>query len=217
MQGSQQKGDLKTMKTEGQNKSASNDLYADPDLWHCEDASCTEDEVAVLLSGLVRGLQPEVIVELGAYTGATTSHLGRSAWMNGHGHVYALDTDSGFLGSAHQRCFGLPVTLVCADAMGWSPPAPVDLLYVDNGEVSRRLLTLHRWTQHMSRRGIIAVHDTGSHWSLGLAIRNSAILRDWPRISLPTPRGLTLLRVPPGRGLPPAPPPSAPPGVAPAV
>lgn len=160
----------------------------------CEDASSTEREVGLLLAGLVRALQPEVVVELGGANGATSEMLCKALVSNGHGRLHVVEIDHANRAKIAPRVSASYCSIVAADARTWAPPTGIDLLYVDDGPVNDRIISLAHHLAHMTPSGIIAVHDTGSHWTLGRQLRAAFCDASWQLIQLPTPRGLTLLR-----------------------
>lgn len=161
-----------------------------PQHWHSDDAQATEHEVTALVAAFVTALQPGLVIETGSNTGQTTEAIGRALAASGHGHLYSLETDEAMAGKAAQRCEGLPVTVVQADSLSWTPPGQAQFAWLDS-ETGIRHLELQRFARFLSPGAVVGIHDTGpQHAAAGLL---------WPlirrgiftAITLRTPRGVT--------------------------
>lgn len=167
-----------------------------PHHWHAVDSMSTEAEVSEMVGGLVRGLQPELAVEVGCGWGVTTEHLGRAVQRNGHGRVLAIDVVPDFVSAASLRCAGLPVDVRLADAATWDPPVGIDFLFMDGGEVVDR----PRYFAHLRprmRKGSFAVfYDAAPHHGLHVLLdgmRAAGLIERY--IVLRSPRGLCVAEV----------------------
>jgi len=168
------------------------DWCAHPEWWHSEGCDPAEAEVGWFLWGLVRLLQPELVVELGCRTGTSTVRLGEAVRDNGHGHVVAVEIGLEAAQEAGRVCADLPVTVVVADADRWAPSQPVDLLFVDTGPEGRGDL-IRRLRPWLST---VVVHDTkpGRLPACELdVLRAGGVLGDV--LTFRTPRGLTICEV----------------------
>lgn len=161
-----------------------------PEWWHAVGCEPAEDEVGLFLAGLVRLVQPELVVELGCRAGTTTVRLGEAVRDNGHGRVVAVDIDLDAAQAAGRVCADLPVDVVVADADRWTPCGPVGLLFVDTdiagrGDLIRRL---RPWLS------LVVVHDTkpGRDPADELAALDGVIRN---ALTFHTPRGLTICEV----------------------
>ena len=161
-----------------------------PEHWHADDAQATEHEVTELAAAFVRALQPEIVVETGSNTGQTTEAIGRALAKNGHGRLYSLEVDEALAAKAAERCEGLPVTVVIADSLAWSPPGDVGFAWLDS-EPGIRHLELLRLRPHLLPGALVGVHDTGpqhvTYQFLKPLIADGVFLP----ITLRTPRGVT--------------------------
>lgn len=172
-----------------------------PERWHSTDGDSTEVEVTELIAGLVRGLQPRIVVETGAAFGQTTRAICGALDRNGDGFLWAYESDSGRLDKLkrHPRLF-LKADSLRAD-LG---DLLIDLAFLDTLYETRvpEFLHLRRW---MRAGTIVAIHDTapdrgGHRIADGVSLREQ-IKRDLVEpglvraIDLPTPRGLTLCEV----------------------
>ena len=160
-----------------------------PELWHAPNAGATEAEVVELLVGLVRCLQPDYVVEIGAYQGYTTQALGYAVQCNGHGRVAAVEIDAESAEMAAFRCAGLPVEIIVGDSADFMPDGPVDLVWIDGGNDTRQA-DMERLLPHCGEGAIIGVHDVApgkcacGEWEIG-----------HPSIELRSPRGILLIQV----------------------
>src|SRR3954468_8525000 len=83
-----------------------------PEWWTSVDSDSTEREVTKLIAGLIRGLQPQYVVETGTAFAQTTRAIGRALRKNGHGHLDSLDVNHARVVQARVRCARLPVTVL---------------------------------------------------------------------------------------------------------
>jgi predicted O-methyltransferase YrrM len=179
---------------ESHTKTASADLCADPDYWHSVDRSSTEVEVSEMIGGIVRGLQPDVCVELGSYMGQTSRAIATALRQSGHGWLYALDTDVRCVRTCQTVLAGLPAVAVLVDAGCWIPPPVIDFIWVDHGDVNTRIAAVEHLLSHLSRRAVVCWHDAGSYWTLGDQLRRAFGPPLWSLLFLPTPRGVAIMR-----------------------
>lgn len=167
-----------------------NDWQPHPEYWHSDDAQATEHEVTELVAAFVRALQPEIVVETGAYIGQTSEAIGRALARNGHGHLYSVEVDEALAGKAAQRCEGLPVTVVHGDSLSFTPPGEVGFAWLDS-ETGIRHLELQRLRRWLAPGAVVGIHDTGpQHRAAGLLwplVRKGVFVP----VTLRTPRGVT--------------------------
>lgn len=171
-----------------------------PDRWTSTDGDSTEIEVTALIAGLVRGLQPRLVVETGAAFGQTTHAIADALERNGHGQLITFETDSARrdLLSPH------PLVEVHGSSLDadLSDRPPIDVAFLDSFYETRipEFLHLRQW---MRPGTIVAFHDTadgrGSHripsgQTLRQEIESELITPAYlaGAIDLPTPRGLTI-------------------------
>lgn len=164
-----------------------------PEYWHSVDGMATEQEVSFLLWGLVRALQPDVVVETGAYRGDSSVLMGKALRSNGHGHLWAIEHSPLCAHSTTMRCQALPVTVVQGESLDWTPPAPIDLAFLDS-DILTRPLEVKRFWPYFRPGATVAIHDTAPHH------RNPEHLQELCHglgyLNLRTPRGLMLFQVP---------------------
>lgn len=167
----------------------------DPHYWHAADVESTEVEVTELVAGLVRGLQPDLVVETGAAFGQTAHAIGAVLRDNGHGRLVSLEVDGQRCVLARQRCEGLPVEVVEQSSLGWTPNDKIDFMWLDSLP-HLRAQEIRRYAPHASDRCVIGVHDTHSH--ADPICTDLQTLADEGLITaplyLPTPRGVCFTR-----------------------
>lgn len=157
-----------------------------PEWWHAPDSDSAEDEVADLLWGLVRALQPEVVVETGTAHGRTASRLLDGIEANGHGRLVTYEVVLDRAEAATALLAGRPAT-VCHGRSLDAPAEAADLLFADSNPDVRVAEV-----QHFRPRWFV-LHDTAPHhaWAsdLGRDLQRLAPAYRW--VELDSPRGVT--------------------------
>jgi hypothetical protein len=145
------------------------------------------------LASLVDLLKPDLVVETGAYLGHTSRVIGQALAQLERGRLVALEIDPTRAAEARVMTAGLPVTVETVDAMTWTPPGPIDLLFLDT-ELGTRPQEILRFAPWASVRCAIVVHDTqdASLREALNALAAEGVTEPW--VYLPTPRGLGLSR-----------------------
>lgn len=167
-----------------------NDWCGHPEHWHSDDAYATELEVSALVAAFVTALQPELVIETGTWTGQTTEAIGRALAANGHGHLYSVEAEEDLAVKAAQRCAGLPVTVVQADSLSWTPPGQAQFAWLDS-ETGIRPLELQRFRRWLSPGAVVGIHDTGPQHRTGALLWPMVSAGEFTAITLRTPRGVT--------------------------
>ncbi len=181
------------------------DICPRPDYYTSYDGDSTECEVAEMLGGFVRGLQPEYILETGTAFGITTSELAKAIIINQHGHLVSIDNDPERIEFTQVRleAEGLNhrVTLLEKNSLDWSPPLDCEIgfAFFDSLYELRVPEFLH-FRPFLKKGTIVAFHDTapehGSHRiESGRDLRTEieVVLGAQLRLThFPTPRGLTV-------------------------
>ncbi len=163
-----------------------------PEYWHSDNADATEWEVIDFLGGLVRALQPELVVETGTHQGYAAQAMAWAIEKNGHGHLITIEIEPTRVAAARKM---LPawVEVVEGSSLEYIPNREIDLLYVDGArERVEEFIHLEPWLQ----AGAFAVfHDTAHEW-MEVEVR-TRIEDVYPvrALHLPTPRGLTVMEV----------------------
>jgi hypothetical protein len=162
--------------------------------WTAPDVLASEDEVARFLAGMVDLLKPDLVVETGAYLGHTSAAIGRALLAVERGRLVALERDPQRAAEARVRTAGLPVTVETTDTLTWTPPSPIDLLFLDT-ELATRPAELRRFAPWASPRSVVVVHDTHDA-ALRTALQactEDGLTGGWT--FYPTPRGIGTARL----------------------
>jgi predicted O-methyltransferase YrrM len=163
-----------------------------PEWWHAPDGWSTEDEVSEFLGALVRVLQPEFVLEIGTHKAATTEYIERAMHSNGHGRMVSVEINRDLVDSPLQYLSCLPFEMVNVNSLLYTPPAAIDLLFVDGQ--NDRVADVARFAPRMARYGIIAVHDLAGRPVFREQLVPALEYASTERILLNTPRGLLLMR-----------------------
>lgn len=130
-----------------------------PEHWTSTDDHSTEIEVSEMLAGLVRGLQPEYIVETGSAWGQTSEHIGTALKRNGHGKMVSLEVDPERVQYSQQRCAGLPVEFLQMSSIDFVPTEEIQFAFFDS-LFPLRVPEFLRYYPWMKKGSIVAFHDT---------------------------------------------------------
>lgn len=163
-----------------------------PERWHATDPHSTEIEVSELVSGFVRALQPDYVVETGTCIGQTAYMIGLALQANGHGRCESLDVNVDFVNVARERCAGLPVSILAMSSLVFTPLEPIGFAWFDSF-LELRIPEFERYRPFMRPGTVVGFHDTAPHFGdFGDAIDDLPGVRT---IKLPTPRGVTFAEV----------------------
>lgn len=170
-----------------------------PGWWHAPDPDSAEDEVADLLWGLVRALQPELVVETGTAHGRTAARLCDALEANGHGRLVTFEADPDRARACAGVLAGRPATVIAArsltqhglpgDVTTHAPrfDQPVGLLFSDSDPGCRVAEVLQfepEW---------FVLHDTAPHHPWADRLRRDLeelYAESYRWVHLPTPRGV---------------------------
>jgi predicted O-methyltransferase YrrM len=168
-----------------------------PEWWHSSDVDSTEHEVTEMIAGLVRALQPAVVVETGTAWGQTTVAIARALLANGHGFCWSLEVDEERVKASRERLrrevsFDAPADVVQIPSLDFLPPIePVDFAFFDSLIELRvpEFLHLH---PHFAPGAFVVFHDTADHHGLWPSIEALEDAGKLLPIRLPTPRGVVI-------------------------
>lgn len=130
-----------------------------------------------ILYALIRQTQPDLVVEIGGWAGASASHLAAAVYANGHGKVISVDNyvgDSlGTVGAAHGALIPANlkqfVQLVNEDGRIWlakQKPQSIGFIFEDADHSSDLVMELSRLAlTKLLPGGILANHDAGHDWA----------------------------------------------------
>jgi predicted O-methyltransferase YrrM len=165
-----------------------------PSWWTSTDVDSTEIEVTEMVYGLVRGLQPEIVVETGAAWGQTSEAIGQALQRNTHGRLHSIEPDEERVKYTRKRCAGLPVTVHQCKSLDFEPPGEVAFAFFDSLH-ELRVPEFRLYYPHLIKGSIVAFHDAAEHHGLYphiLELEDDGMLLP---IRLPTPRGICLAEV----------------------
>jgi predicted O-methyltransferase YrrM len=177
-------------------------LCPHPEYWSSTDDHSTEIEVSEMLAGLVRGLQPEYVVETGSAWGQTSEAIGKALKANGHGRLVSLEVDQERVDYSRNRCAGLPVDCRKQASLDFVPEEEIQFAFFDS-LFTLRVPEFNRYYTHMKKGAIVAFHDThpghggGQFYDYNMDLR-TAILQDLENkgflkaIYMCTPRGIMI-------------------------
>lgn len=163
-----------------------------PEHWHTYDIQGTEAEVIDMVGGLIRGLQPEVVLETGTSRGFMALTIGHALQANGHGHLHTYEPDERTFAEASTVVDVETVTLHNQPSMVPWAHGPIDFAWFDS-LVDLRWPEFDFYYPHMSDRCVVGFHDTAAKFGdWPTPVRADERLRSF---DLPTPRGVILGRV----------------------
>jgi predicted O-methyltransferase YrrM len=174
-----------------------------PQLWHMADSQSTELEVLDFLKALVTTVKPQLIVETGTFLGYGTIALAQGLKVNGFGRIITIEYDPVIYAKAKERikASGLADWVESRNESSTETTinGRIDLLFSDSAIVVREQ-EIRRLLPQISSRGLIAIHDAGSHFKI---VRDLALRMEQEGlmsvVMLPTPRGLVIAQKREGR------------------
>ena len=150
--------------------------------------------VGICLYGLVRLVQPSLVVEIGTMEGATSAWLARAVAENGRGTYRGYEWQASYAATtAHLLERAVPggnYEVINANFID-SPPVECDFAFIDTpkhlyGLVFQNLL--------LPMGSYVCAHDT-AHWDEARMFAGMiGLLRDWETINIQQERGLMIAR-----------------------
>lgn len=179
-----------------------------PERYHSPDSDSTELEVSVMVGSLVVALRPDLVVETGTAFGQTAELIGKMLKGAGVGRLTTFETDAHRVRLSRERVEGLPVDVLKESSLeglrslkqeiqaGRSPK--VGFAWLDS-LFELRVKELRLVTPMLSPGALVGIHDCGEpghtkYTPFSQKIANEAKKLGYSRISLPTPRGVTILQ-----------------------
>jgi predicted O-methyltransferase YrrM len=154
--------------------SGSDWMVPHPEHWTSTDDHSTEIEVSDMLAGMVRGLQPEYVIETGSAWGQTAEAIGAALLKNGHGHLHSIELDPERVEYSRKRLATslhvsltagkprgftpLPVTVHQMSSMDFTPTEEVQFAFFDS-LFPLRVPEFLRYYPYMKKGSIVAFHD----------------------------------------------------------
>ncbi len=166
-----------------------------PERWTSQDIEATEDQVIDGIAGLVRMLQPGLVLETGSHRGFATRAIGDALAANGHGRLVSVEIDPRLHAEAVERCRGLEcVEIRLGSSLELVLDETIDFAWFDSGPGTVRYEEFKRFFPQMTHRTIVGFHDVAPHMLRALVIRLTEEGCLVP-VFLPTPRGVAICQV----------------------
>lgn len=152
---------------------------------------------------MVIALQPDMVIETGSAFGYTSREIGRALRANGQGVLHTYEVDPARVDDTVNRCTGLPVVVhrepsldgIRAHSVAGTK---VRFAFLDS-LLELRVPELETIRPLLAPGAIVGVHDCGEpghtkYSEFSQQVASAATRLGFNRISLPTPRGVTLLQ-----------------------
>src|ERR1022692_2104239 len=166
-----------------------------PQHWTAEaNGDSTEFEVVEMIAGLVRGTQPEYVLETGSFNGLGTEAIGQALQKNGHGHLVSIEHNEELADMARAKCEGLPVTVVHGNVDDWVPEGTIDFAFIDAGPDR-----VDQWVKllpHVAPHSIFVVHDTAPHHVVWGTMEPYIAQGLFTALNVRSPRGVAICQTP---------------------
>lgn len=174
-----------------------------PERWHMYDSMTAEAEVLEFLQTLVMTIKPQLVVETGAFLGASTLWIAKGLKANGFGRIVSCEFDPVVYARAKERiaASGLAdwVDLRNESSLEMQVEGTIDLFYSDS-DMEIRAAEVKRFLPQISSNGVVLIHDASSHLRVvreaAFALEREGLLSC---VFLPTPRGMVLAQKREGR------------------
>lgn len=174
-----------------------------PERWHMYDSMTAEAEVLEFLQVLVTTIKPGLVVETGAFLGASTIWIARGLKANGFGKVVSCEFDPVVFAKAKEKiaASGLAewIELRNESSLEMKVDGTIDLFFSDS-DMPIRSAEVKRFLPQISPTGVVLIHDASSHLKI---VREAAFELEREGllscVFLPTPRGLVIAQKREGR------------------
>ena len=174
-----------------------------PERWSMYDSMTAEAEVLEFLRSLITTVKPELVVETGAFLGASTLWIAEGLKQNGFGKIISCELDPVVFAKAQEKIAssGLSewIELRNESSLEMKVDGTIDLLFSDS-DMPIREPEVKRFLLQMNPQGLILMHDASSHLKV---VREAALKMEAEGllsvILLPTPRGLVMAQKREGR------------------
>ena len=173
----------------------------EPEWWHTRDIQGTEVEVIEMVAGMIRGHQPDVVLETGTSRGFMSQAIGQALRQNGHGTLHTYEPDTDTLNEAcrlwwtdDENEMVLPIVPYAQESMQEWTNGPIDFAWHDS-LIQLRQPEFEFYLEHYSERAIVCFHDTAAHfgpWSDRL--RTALLSQGFSYLDWPSPRGAIIAR-----------------------
>ena len=175
----------------------------EPQRWSMIDSMTAEVEVLEFIATLVTTLKPELIVETGAFLGASAVWMARGLARNGFGRIISCEFDPVVFAKAQEKVAASGVAewieMRNASSLEMEVDGTIDLLFSDS-DLKIREQEVRRFLPQINPQGLILMHDASSHPGI---VREAALRMEAEGlisvVLLPTPRGLVVAQKRKGR------------------
>jgi predicted O-methyltransferase YrrM len=174
-----------------------------PELWKMVDAQTSELEVLDFLKSIVTTAKPELIVETGTFLGYGTLKMAEGLRENGFGRIITIEHDPAIFAKAKERIetSGLSrwIEYRHESSLEARIDGTIDMLFSDSwGPIREK--EVRRFLPQIDSRGLILVHDAGSHFGV---VREAMLRMEREglisTVLVSTPRGLAIAQKREGR------------------
>lgn len=165
--------------------------------WSSEDGMATELEVREFMYGLVRLIKPQIVIETGSYTGEMTTYIADGMRSNNVSRrLDTCETDRELFARAQRltEMFDFVTVHHMTGVELINRSDRIDLAFLDSG--GDRLEEVKALLPRLNQGAFVVIHDTNR-----VAERRSvkhiqaAGIPGTQQLDLPTPRGLSILRM----------------------
>lgn len=179
-----------------------------PEHWHSPDSDSTEFEVSRWIAATVGALRPALVVETGTAFGQTAELIGEVLDETPHGTLMTFETDPARVKIARERVMGMRVEVheessldglrALAHLVEIGQQPKVGFAWLDS-LFELRAKELRIVTPMLSPGALVGIHDCGEpgrtkYSPFSRQIASEAERLGYSRMSLPTPRGVTMLQ-----------------------
>jgi predicted O-methyltransferase YrrM len=174
-----------------------------PERWHMVDTKSTELEVIEFLKSVVTTVKPQLIVETGTFLGYGSLRIAAGLQENGFGKLITIEHDPAVFAKAKERIdasgLGKWIEYRNESSLETRIEGMIDVLFSDSyGPIREQ--EVRRFLPQIDPRGLILVHDAGSHFGVVreamLRLEREGLIST---VLLSTPRGLAIAQKREGR------------------
>jgi predicted O-methyltransferase YrrM len=174
-----------------------------PEQWSMYDSMTAEVEVLEFLATLVTTVKPNLIVETGAFLGASSVWMAQGLKRNGFGRIVSCEFDPQVYAKAQEKVAASEVAewidLRNVSSLEMEVSGTIDLFFSDS-DLKIREQEVRRFLPQIGPNGLVLMHDASSHPGM---IREAALRLEAEGllsvVLLPTPRGLVVAQKRAGR------------------
>jgi predicted O-methyltransferase YrrM len=167
-----------------------------PERWSMYDSMTAEAEVLEFLRTLVTTIKPELVVETGAFLGASTLWIAEGLKLNNFGKIISCELDPVVFAKAKEKIDASPLSpwidLRNESSLDMKIDGAIDLFFSDS-DLSVREQEIRHYLPQINPNGVILMHDANTHRPI---VRDAALKMQAEGllsvVCLPTPRGLVI-------------------------